>query len=170
MLPFHNGMKTKEQSQQAECKSFGNTIHVCRASECALQSLLELHWMIDIKTNRKHEVCNWMTVILCTYIRLVSAPFFKITFIITCCFESTTVLTYDVTFLHHIYDSTMISFWVRTEYSASMMQKHSQDWTLYIYPKIQERILPDFQKSRFFICWCLLYLIYIIYVNGWPPW
>ena len=30
----------------------------------------------------------------------------------------------------HQYDSTIISFWVRTRYSASMMQKRGLDWTL----------------------------------------
>ena len=55
-----------------------------------------------------------MTIIPCAHLRLVSAPFFEnLLLFLPAALE---VLTYEVTFLHQ-YDSTIISFWVRTEYS-----------------------------------------------------
>ena len=118
--------RKNEVNKRSANQSAKQCTAACRVFKCTLRSLSELRGMPDIKTNRKHEVWNWMTVIPCTHFRLVSHLFLKFTFIITCCFAST--YKYEVTFLHQ-YDSMIISFWVRTEYSASMAQKRSLDWT-----------------------------------------
>ena len=55
-MPFHNGTKTKEQSQQTKHKSIGKAMYAERP-KCTLRSLSELRGMPDIKINRKHEVC-----------------------------------------------------------------------------------------------------------------
>ena len=70
---------------------------------------------------------KWQSFRKQPHFRLVSTPIFKFTFVIGCCFRRTN--TRGNFFLHQ-YDSTIISFCVWIEYSLSMMQKHSLDWTL----------------------------------------
>ena len=96
-------------------------MYVCRKSKCTLQSLLELYGTPDPKSIRTHEV--WYD----SHFRLISSPitFSKFTFLLLVDLE---ILTYDVTSFWGQYD--VISFCVRREYSASMMQKCCLDWTL----------------------------------------
>ena len=73
LLLSHNEMKTNQQHQQMKREFIGKAMKL----KYMLQSLLELCGMPDTKTNCKHTHSE-MTVILCTHLRPVSTPFFKI--------------------------------------------------------------------------------------------
>ena len=120
MLLFHNEVKTNQQHQQMKRVLIGKATK----SKCMLQSLLKLWGMPGTKTTRKH-VHSEMTVILCTHLRQVSTPFFcNLLVLLPAALE---VLIYEVTLFLHQYDSTIISFCIRIEYSALVTQKHGLD-------------------------------------------
>ena len=81
--------------------------------------------MPDIKTNRKHESEIDDSHSLRSF-QASKRTFFKNLHSLIILPAALEVLIYEVTFLRH-YDSTIISFCVRTEYSASMAQKPSLD-------------------------------------------
>ena len=104
-MPFHNGTKTKEQSQQAKHKSIGKAMYAERP-KCTLRSLSELRGMPDIKINRKHEVWKWMTLILSAYFRLVSAPIcLNLLLLLPAALEE---LIYELTFLRQYDHNNLI--------------------------------------------------------------
>ena len=96
-------------------------------SKCMFQSLSEMHGKLHIKTTRKHIAWNG-SYFTCSVQASKHTYFFeKYTYIVACCFRSTNI--WGKFFLGQC-DSTIISFCVKIEYSALMMQKCSLDWTL----------------------------------------
>ena len=117
--------KTKEQSHQKKRESIGKATYVERRNVCF--SLSELHGMLHTKTIRKHIAWN-DSYFACSFQASKHTYFFeKYTFIVACCFGSTNIWG---KFFSCQYDSPIISFCVKIEHSALMMQKCSLDWTL----------------------------------------
>ena len=73
-------MEQKQKNKVNKRRRIDRQSNVCRESKWTLWSLSELHRMPDTKTNCKHEVWNWMTVILSAHFRLVCTTFLKIYF------------------------------------------------------------------------------------------
>ena len=94
-------------------------------SKCMLQSLTELRGTPDTKTTRKHIVCNASHLARSCQVSKYT-NFLNLLLLLPAALK---VLIYEVTFLGQ-YDSTIISFCVRIEYSTSMTQKCGLDWTL----------------------------------------
>ena len=73
-------VEQKQKNKVNKRRRIDRQSNVCSESIRTLRSLSELHGMPDVKTNCKHEVWNWMTVIPCAHFTLVCTTFLKIYF------------------------------------------------------------------------------------------